>query len=584
MNGLRKWFTISQLVTGGPIILLLMLSLVLGLSRYSSQYQLELQHVRHAARIGAQPIVNLLQLNVGGGNYANVQDMSARKLYRADARLKFFQVNGKTNDNADAYGFVYDAGSDTVVRTHYSSDYEQNLKNKVERVQSVLKRLPTDHKKRPKVEKIFRVKQAELNQLLEDKNRSVQLQHLYSKPELEKFDNGYFLDEKKWRLHLLIPIGNRGGGEVWIVLDATELGGMAATIMKSVLPINIIALLICVALAYLLSRVICRPLKKMVTSINEIERNSDVTVRVESEGRDEIAQIGRSLNNVMGKFQEILSDVSHVTHEVAQAAKTMQGSIDETASGIKQQKTEADQLSLSANQMLTAVGEVASSASFAAQCAAEANDQAGKGQQEVDATVTSINALAGEVSHATEEIDTLNNETVKIGTVIDVIKTIAEQTNLLALNAAIEAARAGDQGRGFAVVADEVRSLAMRTQQSTSEIEEMITQLQAGARNVVTVMEESRQRSVSCVEQASHAGSALAEITVTVEKISSMNAQIASAAEQQSAVTDEINHHIGTISGITDTNSIRANSCTEISIQLTALANKLEHKVGVFKI
>jgi methyl-accepting chemotaxis protein len=583
MNGLRRWFTISQLVTGGPIILLLMLSLVLGVSRYWSQYQSELQHALHVAKVGAQPIVNLMRSNVGGGNYANVQDASARELYKADARLKFFQVSGNTNENGEPYGFIYDAASDTFVRTSYASAYEQELKDKVDKAQAALAQLPSDNEKRPLIEKILKEKQDELNQLLRDKGATAQLLNSYQKPAAASFENGYYLDEQHWQLHLLIPVGNSGGGEVWMVLDAKDLGGMPATILKSVLPINLITLLICIALAWLLSRVICTPLKKMVASIDEIERNSDVTIRVESEGRDEIAQIGHSLNEVMGKFQEILADVSHVTHEVTNAAKTMHSSISDTANGMQQQKIETDQLSTSANEMLTAVGDVAANASFAAQCAGDANDQASKGKHEVDSTMSSINALAAEVSNATQAIETLNDETAKIGTVIDVIKDIAGQTNLLALNAAIEAARAGDQGRGFAVVADEVRNLAMRTQQSTAEIEEMITRLQHGARNVVSIMEESRQRSVSCVDQASRAGSALEQITAAVEKISSMNTQIASAAEEQSAVTDEINHHISTISGITDTNSTRANSCTEISSRLAALADELVHKVGVFK-
>ena len=337
MKGLRRWFTMTQLVTGGPIILLLILSLVLGISRYQSQDQLELQHALHVARVGAQPIVNLLRLNVGGGNYANVQDAAARKLYKADTRLKFFHVSGKTNGNGDAYGFVYDAINDIFARTNYTSDYEQELKDIIEKAQSTLQRLPTNHEKRPMVEKILNTKQDDLKQLRHEKDSISQLHSTYQRPATEKFNNGYFLDDKQWQLHLLIPIGNSGGGEVWIVLDATDLGGMPATIMKSVLPINIITLLICIALAYMLSRIICTPLKKMVTSINKIERNSDVTVRIESEGHDEIAQISRSLNNLMGKFQEILSDVSHVTHEVTESAQMMQNSINETADGLQQQ-------------------------------------------------------------------------------------------------------------------------------------------------------------------------------------------------------------------------------------------------------
>jgi methyl-accepting chemotaxis protein len=202
----------------------------------------------------------------------------------------------------------------------------------------------------------------------------------------------------------------------------------------------------------------------------------------------------------------------------------------------------------------------------------------------IDKVINAIGDLAKEVEKAAGVIQQLEGESKNIGSVLDVIKSIAEQTNLLALNAAIEAARAGEQGRGFAVVADEVRTLAGRTQESTSEIEEMITRLQSGANNAVKVMEEGKDMTQVGVEQAASAGEALQTINEAVTKISDMNTQIASAAEEQSAVTEEINRSIVNINQVAEQSATGAGHVASASDDLARLAEQLKGLVENFKV
>ena len=256
----------------------------------------------------------------------------------------------------------------------------------------------------------------------------------------------------------------------------------------------------------------------------------------------------------------------------------------ETSQDVQKQLAETDQTATAINEMSVTTQDVARNASTAAESARNADNNANEGRAIVDNTVRAINALASEVEHAAEAIQALEVESENIGQVLDVIKGIAEQTNLLALNAAIEAARAGEQGRGFAVVADEVRTLASRTQVSTTEIEDMISRLQDGAKRAVEVMAGSRSQAQSSVEDASKAGQALQSIAQAISAITDMNNMIASAAEEQTAVAEDVNRSVVSITDFTHRTAGNAAQIASASEAMSHLASDLELMVERFRL
>ncbi|WP_371911821.1 methyl-accepting chemotaxis protein [Pseudomonas sp. ok272] len=256
---------------------------------------------------------------------------------------------------------------------------------------------------------------------------------------------------------------------------------------------------------------------------------------------------------------------------------------DELKRELANQRSEIEQVATAMNEMTATVQEVARHASQAAHSADSTDQQAVQGQQVVGRAVNAIDAVAIDIEHAVQVIARLQDDSKSISGVLEVIRGVAEQTNLLALNAAIEAARAGEQGRGFAVVADEVRTLASRTQQSTGEIQAVIEQLQSAAREAAAVMQQSQARARDSVEQAQLASGALEQITLSVTRINDMNAQIASAAEEQSSVSDEINQNVVNINDVADRVTDSAGQTAQASSQLARLAVDLQALVGQFR-
>ncbi|MFV1984265.1 MAG: methyl-accepting chemotaxis protein, partial [Thiohalomonadales bacterium] len=374
-----------------------------------------------------------------------------------------------------------------------------------------------------------------------------------------------------------------------IVSEISTVEAFEATqaLSTSLIGSAIIVTLIMVALASIaggiFSVTLTKPIIKLKSIVHDIDENNDLTKRVEVKGNDEIGQMSSSFNHLLEVFQESITQVATATGLVATAAEQMTTNTAETRDGVSQQFDEVDQVATAINEMSATVQEVARNAEQAAKSAEEANEHAVIGNNVVQENIKAINRLSTEIQTATEVIQRLSKESDNIGSVLDVIKGIAEQTNLLALNAAIEAARAGEQGRGFAVVADEVRTLAGRTQQSTVEIETMITALQQGTKDAVKVMEQSQEMTEASVLQASRAGESLQTITTSINSIMEMNTMIASAAEQQSAVTEEINKNIVAISKLAEQTTEASNQTTNSSSQLTELAQDLQTLVSKFK-
>jgi methyl-accepting chemotaxis protein len=325
-------------------------------------------------------------------------------------------------------------------------------------------------------------------------------------------------------------------------------------------------------------------------AVAELERASgqlaegNLTTHADYQGKDELGRVAQAFNRMAERFHTMVQQLSGATSQLAAAAEETSAVTEQTSAGIRQQQSETEQVATAMNEMTATVQEVAHSAASAAEAAHKADEEATTGKQVVNRTIDVIDSLANEVENAAGVIHQLEQDSDKIGTVLDVIRGIAEQTNLLALNAAIEAARAGEQGRGFAVVADEVRTLASRTQQSTAEIQGMIQKLQTGAANAVKVMETSRNQAQAGVDQVAQAGVSLDSITRAVGTINDLNAQIASAAEEQSSVAEEINRNIVNISQVAEQTNQGAQQTAAASEELARLAEQLQGLVGQFRI
>ncbi|WAD25923.1 methyl-accepting chemotaxis protein [Pseudomonadaceae bacterium T75] len=373
-------------------------------------------------------------------------------------------------------------------------------------------------------------------------------------------------------------------GVLEVAMDRSHYADALADMRNTALIVAGIAIALGLLVAALVARGIVRPIRVAVDAMRDIAAGEgDLTRRLEERGRNEVAELGQAFNQFAEKVRRLVSEVAGSTSQVAAAAEEMSAITDEFNRDVAQQRHEIEQVATAMNEMTATVQDVARNAAQAAASAQAADREAQQGQQVVHETVSSIESVSVEVEHTASAIQRLEADSQSISAVLEVIRGVAEQTNLLALNAAIEAARAGEQGRGFAVVADEVRTLASRTQQSTLEIQQVIEQLQSGARNAAEVMHRGRAQVDSSVLQAQQAGSSLTSITSAVASISDMNTQIASAAEQQSAVSDEISQNVVTINQVADRVTEAAGQTAQASSQLAHLAAGLQSLVGQFK-
>lgn len=344
-----------------------------------------------------------------------------------------------------------------------------------------------------------------------------------------------------------------------------------------------LALLLGLIAAWAITRQIIVPLRQTLTAAERVAAG-DLTQNLQVDRRDELGQLQASMQRMTLSLRELIGGIGDGVTQIASAAEELSAVTEQTSAGVNNQKVETDQVATAMNEMAATVHEVARNAEQASEAALVADQQAREGDRVVGEAIAQIERLAGEVVNSSEAMNQLKAESDKIGSVLDVIKAVAQQTNLLALNAAIEAARAGEAGRGFAVVADEVRSLAQRTQQSTEEIEELIASLQTGTQRVASVMDASRGLTDSSVELTRRAGGSLETITRTVSSIQAMNQQIATAAEQQSAVAEEINRSVMNVRDISDQTSAASEETASSSVELARLGTHLQGLVGKFRL
>lgn len=347
----------------------------------------------------------------------------------------------------------------------------------------------------------------------------------------------------------------------------------------------LVALIIIVGLALLVVRTISRPLVSTVAAMNDVALgDGDLTRRLSASGQDEIAQLGRAFNSFADQVQGMVKNINSTSATLSDSSIELAELMAQAEQGVEQQKGESDQVATAMDEMTATAQEVASSASEASQAANNAAGQVADAQALVAQTQAVITGLSEQVNEGVQIIETLGNDAQRIDSVLEVIRNIAEQTNLLALNAAIEAARAGESGRGFAVVADEVRTLASRTQDSIQEIQQTIEALQQDAGRAVDTITAINKCSEETVSQTHAVGAALQSITEAVDIINNMNQQIASAAEEQTAVSGHINQNIHQIVAINQQTSDGTRQASAATARLSELAAQLTQEVSRYRV
>ena len=345
----------------------------------------------------------------------------------------------------------------------------------------------------------------------------------------------------------------------------------------------LLAALSTVALAWLLTRSIVGPLSHAVRAAENVAQG-DLTQTVDVTGDDEVTRLLVALQSMQGSLRSTLQLIRQSAGQMAASATDLNGITDQSSRSLQKQTAEIEQAATAVNEMTSAADEVARNAVSTSESTRLSNETARDGQQRVGETVSAIQALSTNIGETSSLVQNLADQSRDIGKVLDVIRSIAEQTNLLALNAAIEAARAGESGRGFAVVADEVRALAHRTQQSTLEIDQMVTAMRSGSSEALTSMQSSTQRASETLILAEGAGGALSQITDSIDQIHQRNLVIASAAEEQAQVAKEVDRNIVNIRDLSAQSSSGAGQINGSSQELARLAVSLNEAVARFQL
>lgn len=353
--------------------------------------------------------------------------------------------------------------------------------------------------------------------------------------------------------------------------------------------VAVISALVIIALIFLVLRRQLQPLARLGRRVEQLgagdltdyqtitDRNAD------AQTRNEVYQLERQVQNMAGSLHDLISGVDTSMQSLVSVSQRVSQVAGQTGEGVKSQQAETDQVATAINELAATVQEVAQSAASAAEETQAADQKAAHGNTVVRSVIDSIQSLASEVEQSTGVIVRVERESEDIGSVLEVIRGIAEQTNLLALNAAIEAARAGEQGRGFAVVADEVRNLAQKTQESTTEINDMIQRLQSSAKEAVAAMEAGRSKAQDSVKLAGEAGGNLTEIANSTSAITGVTVQIAAAAEEQTAVAEEINQSVIRIREIANSTARGSDDMDGATRELQQVAAQLQNAVARFR-
>ncbi|CCN69473.1 methyl-accepting chemotaxis protein [Vibrio nigripulchritudo] len=356
-------------------------------------------------------------------------------------------------------------------------------------------------------------------------------------------------------------------GEDWyvgVMLDESIAYSAVTDLRNHSIIYTLVALVISIFALLFLIKVLMRPLDSLNDAIQDMAcGQGDLTKRLDTNTDAEFALLASGFNTFAETLQQRIQRTKEISDSIRSVTETTAQGAQDSATAMNTQMQELEQLATAMNEMATTSSDVATNAQGAASAAKEADSATEDGTKVVGYTTQAISDLSTRIDEAVEQVRQLESATSNIETILEVINDIADQTNLLALNAAIEAARAGESGRGFAVVADEVRTLAQRTQESTTEIRNMIEQLQSGATAVASAMGQSKETADDTVQKAQEANIALERIRGAIQQISDMNIQIASAAEEQSLVAEEINNNTINIKDLSEQVATAAEGANE---------------------
>jgi len=364
---------------------------------------------------------------------------------------------------------------------------------------------------------------------------------------------------------------------------SAEAGANYSSAILGIVIVAVLAALMTILLAWLLTRSIVTPLNRALLAAQTIA-DGNLSKTIEADGQDEPGRLLGALSIMQANLRKTIEQIAGSATQLGAAAEELSAVTQDASRGLQQQNNEIEQAATAVNEMTAAVEEVARNAVSTSEASNQSTQAAREGRDRVVETVDAIQTMTQDVHTTSLMIEGLAAQGRDIGKVLDVIRAIAEQTNLLALNAAIEAARAGEAGRGFAVVADEVRALAHRTAQSTQEIEKMVAGIQNGTGEAVASMQQSNQRTQSTLEMARAAGVALEQITQSIHLINERNLVIASASEEQAQVSREVDRNLVNIRDLATQSATGANQTSAASHELSRLAVNLNALVSRFVI
>ncbi|QJP96493.1 methyl-accepting chemotaxis protein [Pseudomonas sp. G7(2022)] len=395
---------------------------------------------------------------------------------------------------------------------------------------------------------------------------------------------GYTEYLAKWDMAVGTSV-NLDGIEAQVALVQAQVQERMQGVVLSIVGVAVVVLLVIAAAGLLLANTILRPLTLMKANLDDIAAGEgDLTRRLSITSQDELGELAGSFNRFVDKIHGLVRQITEMTTQLTGLVTQVSDQAHRSDQAMERQRHETDQVATAINEMSAAAQEVAKSAQNAAVAAQQTDEEGQTAKRVVAGSIKQIHALVDDIRSSGVSLDSLQQDVSSIVGVLGVIRSIAEQTNLLALNAAIEAARAGEAGRGFAVVADEVRALASRTQISTQEIQGMIDRLQAGTQSAVEAMRRSSEAGDGTSAQANQAGASLDAMADLIATINSMNAQIASAAEEQTAVAEEINRSVHQIAVAVDNVADETQLGAQTSRSLAELGQRLGKLVGQFRI